>query len=346
MAGSSPCPLARDRGQHPHLIDARRFGGLQEGAWHANTKEVIGRHLTNEPGVDYVLEETRAWSGPAWRQPDLFVAHRDGKVAVEIQGASPQIGTVMDREEFYADLDYGLLWIVDADDLIRLERQGFQDIFWPRRGTVFGWSRAAQQVSLEAGRLHLHRLAVSEHDDRLVIEACLVPFATVVAEVMAQVPPRPCVADDGLAEAYLEALLSGDEDAEQEAYEQLRIELGLTATWYEAWQDGVASAVAATVTALTGSKAMASGHGEEDWKGILNNVFGAARHQPWTPLVLQACSGHEEAEERLAFLSTARLIRAALTHVTAEPGRADLLCQRWAPLFARLFPASAGSLLS
>ena len=326
-----PCPLAGERGTSQDAVDALRFDGRQEGAWHFATKETLANHLDGEPGVRAVFVETPVHHGEAWRQPDLLVSLEEGYVAIEVQGASPQLDVILSRQAHYTKADVGLLWVVDAEDLARLERQGFQDLYWPAGGVIFGWSAQAEAASHAAGRLQLHRLRVTEQDGHLDVEDRLVSFTEVVSEVRACLAQGPWpLAQDALARAYRAALLAGDDEAERVAFERLRAEVGLAATWEQACDDRVGAAVAAAITAITGKKAIRS---RFPWDApataILNNWLGAPAYRAWVPVVLAVCEGHPRADALLVRPSTTRLVETAWAACQANPERTRQLRQRW-----------------
>jgi len=342
QTGTPDCPLARERSTSVDAVDAHRFGGLQEGAWHAWAKQSLGELCVAEPGVGAVFEETRLSRSEAWRQPDLIVQHQLGTVALEIQRASPQLDVVLGREGFYAPLGIGLMWIVDAEEPHRLERQGFQDAILPHGGVVHGWSPMAARRSVTDRRLHLHRLTLAERDDHFLVDDELVPFSDAVAEVMKQLARNSWpLAEDASARAFRMALLSGDQDAQQAAFERLRAELRLAATWDDACDDRLSAAVGATVTALTGAKGIASRFpANAPAVAIINNFVGTKSYRAWIPLLLQACEGHADADARLAHPSTARLISEALSEAATDLTHAVQVRQRWGTLFQRMFLAA------
>lgn len=129
------CPFGHFAdGSSPAEIDGVRFAGRQEGARHRFLKSALRNMLLADPHIatadcEVLVTGLTPDKKPTWRRPDVSAMTIDGRqIAFDVQLASPLIHTIDGRESFYARQGIAWHWIVDVDQLARLQRQGFQDL--------------------------------------------------------------------------------------------------------------------------------------------------------------------------------------------------------------------------
>ncbi|GAD55378.1 hypothetical protein MBELCI_1430 [Limimaricola cinnabarinus LL-001] len=326
----------------PDAINARQFEGRQEGARHEALKGGLINVLHRDAEVISVATEQPVIADRRFRRPDVLAMLASGdRIAFEVQLASPQMATIVGRAQFYADTRIALLWVMDKAQLdASLPLQGFQDIYWPQGGAVFAFDDEALAESKRAGALRLHRVTVTQVDNRLEWTSELVGLDAVQAFLGLDLPDRhPGIAADPLARALLDALARGDSRAAGAAFTLLAHSCGVVdLVWHDAQQDGFDRIVPVLVTLLTGHKAAPSGYADDAAAAILNSALEAPSLRDWSRVVAVVGNSTVEAAGRMARRSTWDKVSRNLRAIGQAPQRADALEQRWRPVLKRLFP--------
>ncbi|EYD72839.1 hypothetical protein Lokhon_01644 [Limimaricola hongkongensis DSM 17492] len=325
----------------PDAINARQFEGRQEGTRHKALKAGLVDALHGDAEVTSVATEQPVIANRRLRRPDVLAMLASGeRIAFEVQLASPQMATIAGRTQFYAEARIALLWVMDEARLnASLPLQGFQDIYWPQGGTVFALDDDALAESKKAGAMRLHRVTVTQVDNRLEWTSELVGLDAVQAFLGLDEPDRhPSIATDPLARALLDALARGDSRAAGAAFTLLAQSCGVKANWYDARQDGFDRIMPVLVTLLTGRKAAPSGYADDAAAAILNSALEAPSLRDWSRVIAVVGNSTVEAAGRMARRSTWDKVSRNLQAIGQVPRRADALEQRWRPVLRRLFP--------
>ncbi|HTN62757.1 MAG TPA: hypothetical protein VL147_14620 [Devosia sp.] len=158
-AGAPPCPCRTMPGVHD--VGAVQFGGLQEGLDHHTLKHALADCLRHDPRCSDVQVEKRITGADGnWRVPDVSAVIDGKQIAFDLQLATLPIGTIQDRDGFYAENAVHHVWLTDAADLSRLSHQAFCDLHLIMSGRIFAIDDASIGASIRDRRFQLQELSI------------------------------------------------------------------------------------------------------------------------------------------------------------------------------------------
>ncbi len=253
------CPFGHFAdGSSPAEIDGVRFAGRQEGARHRFLKSALRNMLLADPHIATAACETLVTGvtpdgSPIWRRPDVAAVTVDGRqIAFDVQLASPLIHTIEGRERFYASQGIAWHWIVDPDQLLRLQRQGFQDLIWPQGGRVLGFNEKVHSLTTKDHQSRFALLHVREHVGRLNLDVSqkTIGLETTfrIAGFPANAPHR--FATDLRALAFFTAVYGGNLKRAGRIFDLLSATSG-TPDWTSACRDHLPAVLKTLVALLT-----------------------------------------------------------------------------------------------
>lgn len=133
-------------------VSARQFQGVQESPLHAAIKNTIGELLRNdaltEPDSVVIDEYLIAEDGR--RRPDVRAVYGGFPIVVEVQLATTQIPIIIQREDFYDEHAYRLLWVTwnfEPPAAGERMRSSFEDIFYSHNKNLFSIDDETVQLS-------------------------------------------------------------------------------------------------------------------------------------------------------------------------------------------------------
>lgn len=149
------------RKQNLHSVGAVQYHGQQEGLDHLTLKNALAQCLQGDARfTDVQVEKRVTGSAGSWRVPDVS-AVIDGKVvALDLQLATLQISTILERTGFYEANDIHHVVLTDAVDLARLTQQAFCDMHLTSGGRIFAVDDASIAASLSSCRFQLKELSI------------------------------------------------------------------------------------------------------------------------------------------------------------------------------------------
>ena len=339
-------------GENPRDIDRLKFGGSTEGLRHRHLKALLASMLKADAAFDAVLVEDVISRPPEWRKPDVYARFLDRLIAFDLQLATTQLPTIVDREGFYERHGIRYVWVTSTNDAGNLARQAFQDIYWNNEGQIFGIDERAQIQTLESGELHLWSLTVAPRLDarglRSVWEQRLVGRKDVEWNTESGRPRflgikfNAAVRDltKHFADPKLRLVKAVGRSAEtahvcaERAWDEIAREVG-AGLWSSAKQDRVFKAIGVLATAAAGKKMDASGH--KNLAAVFNDLL--EHNRGWTSALVQIAKAYEQ-EDLLSVPSTRRKTTRNLTE-----GHPDLQ-HRYAAMLDVIFPKSALSRLT
>lgn len=144
-----------------HSVGAAQYNGQQEGVDHLNLKHALAQCLEADPRFTGVqLERRITGKDGSWRVPDVSAAFDGRTVAFDLQLATLQIATILERATFYAANNIHHVVLTDAVDLTRLNRQAFCDLHLNMGGRIFAIDDASIGASLRDRALTLQELRI------------------------------------------------------------------------------------------------------------------------------------------------------------------------------------------
>jgi len=150
-------------------IDASKFRGNQEGEHHKRLKATIAEIISFDPTTKksgiFFERYTKGVSGD-YAYPDVSADNWQGsKIVFEIQLASTHVPVITKREDFYAENNTRLCWIVGGDEK-KLARRTFKDIYFRNDGQILGVDEEVLGVSRQSAVPHfwLFRLLPASAD--------------------------------------------------------------------------------------------------------------------------------------------------------------------------------------
>lgn len=149
-----------DYGQVPDDINREKFQGAQEGQLHFKLKKVLAEILTLDPDFADVRTEAVIVREQGYRKPDVSARMSGQQFAFDLQLATTQLPTILDREGFYRSNDISYMWLTSVSDTHRLRFQAFQDIFWRNHAQIFGVDEEALAETKRRSTLHLWNLSI------------------------------------------------------------------------------------------------------------------------------------------------------------------------------------------
>lgn len=338
-------------GKNPSNIDAEKFNGAVEGERHKRLKGMLREMLTNDPAFSNVNVEKVVSRADGWCKPDVS-AERDGSlVAFDIQLATTQITAIQRREAFYERHGIRYVWLVDALDTAKLDRQAFQDIYWNNFGQVFGLDDEAQKMSTMTDKVNLRLLTVAPRLTAKGIEwgwgARLVPHSDIDWDTPSG---RPRHQSSDAVSLFFERISPAFEDARLRlvdaarkplhdlqpdtatAWDEIAHRVGVP-LWAQASRDQAFKAVGVLSTACEGRKMDASRYAPGNLVAIFNEFLHHDACRGWAVALEQVADayGHSDLLERH---STQAKIRAA------RDGNHPDMTRRYGPMLDVLFPKS------
>ncbi|MCA3327351.1 MAG: hypothetical protein INF75_00685 [Roseomonas sp.] len=157
--GPKNCPW-NTISRHPEVIDTEKFAGRQESPEHRELKALLASTLAIDPGFSEIRTEEVVSCPPAWRKPDVIAKFGPDEIAFDIQLATTQMPTIYEREKFYQSNSIRYIWLISTKNVIELQRQGFQDIYWHNHGQIFEIDEKIAMISREIGRAFLYSLTI------------------------------------------------------------------------------------------------------------------------------------------------------------------------------------------
>ena len=137
-------------------VSARQFEGVQESPLHAAIKNIIGELLRNDARTDpdSVVVDEYLIAEDGRRRPDVRAIYDGTPIVVEVQLATTQIPIIIQREDFYDEHAYRLLWLTwnfEPPAAGERMRSSFEDIFYSHHKNLF----SMDDETIELSRLEL-----------------------------------------------------------------------------------------------------------------------------------------------------------------------------------------------
>ena len=162
------CPWWTGTPSGVDAVSGRQFDGAQESPLHAKIKAIVGELLTadvrTKPGSVIVDEYVVTEGGR--RRPDVRAVYDDVPVVVEVQLATTQIPIILQREDFYANEAFRLLWLTwnfqppQADGRLL---SSFEDIYYSHNKNLFSMDEETIHISRQEKKVFLRAFWTREN---------------------------------------------------------------------------------------------------------------------------------------------------------------------------------------
>lgn len=148
-------------------VSGRQFQGAQESPLHARIKGIVGELLKADARTEQqsvVIDEyliTKAGK----RRPDVRAIYDGSPIVVEVQLATTQIPIIIQREDFYDNEEYRLLWLTWNFEPPRESGRllsSFEDIFYSHSKNLFSMDDETILLSRQNGEVVLRVFWVDE----------------------------------------------------------------------------------------------------------------------------------------------------------------------------------------
>lgn len=154
------CPWWTGTPSGVDAVSGRQFDGAQESPLHAKIKLVVGELLAADartrPGSVIVDKYVVTESGR--RRPDVRAVYYDVPIVVEVQLATTQIPIILQREDFYANEAFRLLWLTWNFQPPRADGRllsSFEDIFYSHNKNLFSMDDETIHISQQNNEVFL-----------------------------------------------------------------------------------------------------------------------------------------------------------------------------------------------
>ena len=137
---------------------ARIFAGQQEGPLHRRIKEELGALLASFSGVsDCAVDQIYRNAHGNWRKPDVRFRFLAKTFVLEVQLATTQRPIITDRNEFYREEGFSIIWIAWQPDRIalRTHKASVIDIITDHNDNLFSVDYDSLDISRQTGELKL-----------------------------------------------------------------------------------------------------------------------------------------------------------------------------------------------
>ncbi|MEM6780762.1 MAG: DUF6035 family protein [Pseudomonadota bacterium] len=151
------CPWWTGDPKSPDHVSALQFQGVQEGLQHIKLKTHVADVLNLDGNVSEVhLDRYYIGKDGKRRRPDVRALWKERSIVFEIQLATTQINTIIDRENFYKAQDMDLIWLVwnfSSDISLENMLQSVRDVYRRHNNNIFSLDAETIRLSQEKGVL-------------------------------------------------------------------------------------------------------------------------------------------------------------------------------------------------
>lgn len=148
-------------------VSRRQFDGAQESPLHLKIKNIVGELLNDDVRTEHgsVIVDQYLITERGRRRPDVRAIYDGVAIAIEVQLATTQIVTIIQRENFYENEGYRLLWLTwNFEPPMAGGRllSSFEDIFHSHNKNLFSLDDETVGLSKELGELCLRVFWMSD----------------------------------------------------------------------------------------------------------------------------------------------------------------------------------------
>lgn len=150
-------------------VSGRQFEGAQESPLHAKIKNIVGELLTADRRTkpeSVVVDEYLITEGGR-RRPDVRAVYDEAPLVVEVQLATTQIPIIIQREDFYDNEAYRLLWLTwnfEPPTATGRLLSSFEDIFYSHNKNLFSMDNETVQISKQKNEVILRAFWVRDSE--------------------------------------------------------------------------------------------------------------------------------------------------------------------------------------
>lgn len=148
------CIYTDEESKTRRQIELEKYANEEESKLHQELKNTIAKTLDTHYGADSKIEQyIRDQQNPRfYRRPDIRAIFPDKDVVVEVQITSTFLDVILGRQDFYAEHNMHLLWVVNE---FKPELFHQKDILYSSKDNIFVFDCEAHKKTKDEGKLYL-----------------------------------------------------------------------------------------------------------------------------------------------------------------------------------------------
>jgi hypothetical protein len=151
------CPWYSGSNLTPDQASAMQFNGAQESPLHIRLKHLIGELLEADSVAANVIVDQNLPGSLGHRKPDVRAIYDNRPIVIELQLSSTQLPIILERENFYRQEDWSLIWVTWNQMQVAQKnlRQGFLDIATRHNFNLFSIDEETIRLSKETSKFYV-----------------------------------------------------------------------------------------------------------------------------------------------------------------------------------------------